>query len=58
MTSGSIAIAVGASAEELDHVKQCLSDWQCVDAPLNDEETEVSINRNKAKTKKSDSSQV
>jgi response regulator RpfG family c-di-GMP phosphodiesterase len=42
MTSGSIAIVVGASAEELDHVKQCLSDWQCVDAPLNDEETEVS----------------
>ncbi len=42
MTSGSIAIVVGASAEEFDHVKQCLSDWQCVAAPLNDEETEVS----------------
>ncbi|MBW8042597.1 MAG: hypothetical protein FVQ85_21740 [Planctomycetes bacterium] len=42
MTSGSIAIVVGALAEELDHVKQCLSDWQCVDAPLNDEETAVS----------------
>lgn len=42
MPSGSIAIVVGASAEEFDHVKQCLSDWQCVAAPLNDEETEVS----------------
>ncbi len=42
MTDGSIAIVVGASEEELDHVKQCLSDWQCVSAPLNDEETEVS----------------
>jgi len=42
MTSGSMAIVVGASAEEFDHVKQCLSNWQCVAAPLNDEETEVS----------------
>ena len=42
MTDGSIATVVGASEEELDHVKQCLSDWQCVPAPLNDEETEVS----------------
>jgi len=42
MPSGSIAIVAGASAEEFDHVKQCLSDWQCVAAPLNDEETEVS----------------
>ena len=42
MPSGSIAIVVGASAEEFDHVKQCLSNWQCVAAPLNDEETEVS----------------
>ena len=42
MPSGSMAIVVGASAEEFDHVKQCLSDWQCVAAPLNDEETEVS----------------
>jgi len=37
-----MAIVVGASAEEFDHVKQCLSNWQCVAAPLNDEETEVS----------------
>jgi|GEM_PF-3616413 len=42
MPSGSIAIVVGASAEKFDHVKQCLSNWQCVTAPLNDEETEVS----------------
>ncbi len=42
MTDGSIAIVVGASPEEFDHVKQCLSDWRCVAAPLNNEQTQVS----------------
>lgn len=42
MTDSSIVIVVGASEEELDYVKQCLSDCQCMLAPLNDEETEVS----------------
>jgi len=42
MTNGSIVTVVGPSEEEFDRVKQCLSDWQCVAAPLNDEETEVS----------------
>jgi len=41
MTDSSSVIVVGASEDEFDHVKQCLSDWQCVPAPLNDEETEV-----------------
>ena len=42
MTSGSIAIVVGASEDEFDHIKQCLSDWQCVAASLNDDGTAVS----------------
>jgi PleD family two-component response regulator len=42
MTDGSRVIVVGASEEEFDYVKQCLSDWQCVNAPLNDEGTAVS----------------
>ena len=36
------AIVVGASEEELAHVGQCLPDWECVSAPLNDEDTGVS----------------
>jgi len=36
------AIVVGASEEELAHVGQCLPDWECVSAPLNDEGTGVS----------------
>ena len=43
MVSGLIALVVGASAAEFAHVEQCLSDWQCVNAPLDDdEETAVS----------------
>jgi response regulator RpfG family c-di-GMP phosphodiesterase len=42
MTDTSIVIVVGASEEEFDYIKQYLSDWQCVAASLNDEETEVS----------------
>ena len=41
MTNGSIVIVVGASVEEFDHVKQCLSDWECLIGPLNDEKTSV-----------------
>jgi len=36
------AIVVGASGEELAHVRQCLSDWECATAFLNEEETAVS----------------
>ena len=42
MADSSIVIVVGASEEEFDHIKQCLSDWQCVAASLNDEGTAVS----------------
>jgi PleD family two-component response regulator len=42
MTDSSMVIVVGASEEEFDCVKQCLSDWQCVATPLNDEGTAVS----------------
>jgi len=42
MTDSSSAIVVGASEEEFDHVKQCLSDWQCVAESLNDDGTAVS----------------
>ncbi len=36
------AIVVGASEEESAHVQSCLSDWECVMAALNEEETAVS----------------
>ncbi len=36
------AIVVGASEEQSAHVRQCLSDWECVSAPLNDEDTAAS----------------
>ena len=42
MVSGLTALVVGASGEEFAHVEQCLSDWKCVNALLNDEETAVS----------------
>ncbi len=42
MTDSSMVIVVGASEEEFDHVKQCLSDWQCVAESLNDDGTAVS----------------
>jgi PleD family two-component response regulator len=42
MTDSSVVIVVGALEEEFNHVKQCLSDWQCVAASLNDEGTAVS----------------
>ena len=42
MTDSSSAIVVGASEEEFDHVKQCLSDWQCVAESLTDDGTAVS----------------
>ncbi len=37
-----MVVVVGASEEEFDHVKQSLSDWQCVAASLNDEKTAAS----------------
>ena len=42
MAGNCIAIVVGGSEEELAHVRQCLSDWDCVSAPLNDDESAVS----------------
>ncbi len=42
MTDSSKVIVVGASEEEFGHVKQCLSDWQCVAESLNDDGTAVS----------------
>ena len=42
MTDSSTVIVVGASEEEFGHVKQCLSDWQCMAESLNDEGTAVS----------------
>ena len=41
MVSGLTALVVGASGEEFAHVEQCLSDWQCVKAPLDDDEETV-----------------
>ena len=41
MVSDSRVLVVGASAEEFAHVKECLTGWECVTAPLNDEETAV-----------------
>ena len=36
MTAGdSIALVAGASAEELEHVRECLSDWQCAVTNVN-----------------------
>ena len=42
MASEMMELVVGPSAEELAHVQQCLGDWHCVNAPLNEEETAVS----------------
>ena len=37
-----IAAIVGAPSEELAHIEQCLSDWQCVTAPVDDKGTVIS----------------
>ncbi len=37
-----MALVIGASAEELAHVKECLADWECVNVPLEDGGTGVS----------------
>ena len=42
MASRFTAVVVGVSEEELADVQWCLSDWDCVAAPLNDQETAVS----------------
>ncbi len=42
MTDHSRAIAVGASADELAHLTQCLSGWELVNAPLDEEQTGIS----------------
>ncbi len=42
MVDSSMVIVVGASEEEFGHVKQCLSDWQCVAESLNDDGMAVS----------------
>jgi len=36
-----IAAIVGAPCEELSHIEQCLSDWQCVTAPVDDKATAI-----------------
>ncbi len=41
MASRFTAVVVGVSEEEFAHVEWCLSDWECVAAPLNDQETAV-----------------
>ena len=41
MVSRFTAVTVGASEEELADVQWCLSDWECVAAPLNDQETAI-----------------
>ncbi len=42
MASRFTVVVVGASEEELADVQWCLSKWDCVAAPLNDQETAVS----------------
>ena len=42
MTNDLRALVVGASAEELAHIEQCLPAWECVSALLNVEESSVS----------------
>jgi DNA-binding response OmpR family regulator len=42
MANDLTALVIGASTEELAHVEECLPDWRCVAAPLNDDETTVS----------------
>ncbi len=42
MASRSTAVVVGASEEEFADVQRCLSKWDCIAAPLNDQETAVS----------------
>ncbi len=37
-----VALVIGASAEQLSHIKQCLADWECASVPLDDEEAAVS----------------
>ena len=37
------AIVVGASADELAHVQECLPDWRCLVALLDDEEISISM---------------
>lgn len=41
MASGMMALRVGASAGELAHVRQRPGDWECINTPLNEEETTV-----------------
>ena len=43
MADGSTALVVGASEKDFDHVKQCLSDWECVSAPQNGLESGASL---------------
>ena len=43
MAETSTALVVGASEEEFHHVKQCLSDWECVSAPQNGQESGGSL---------------
>ncbi len=42
MASRFTVVVAGASEEELADVQWCLSDWDCVGVPLNDEQTGVS----------------
>lgn len=43
MADGSTGLVVGASVEEFAHVGQCLSDWECVRAPQNGQESGASL---------------
>ena len=41
MSETRTVVVAGASAEESAHIEQCLPDWECVKAPLNNEETGI-----------------
>ncbi len=43
MADSSIVLVVGPSPEDFAHINQCLSDWECVIVPLNEDETTVSL---------------
>ena len=42
MSETRTVIVAGASAKQSAHIRQCLPNWECVNAPLNDEGTAIS----------------
>lgn len=42
MSETRTVVVAGASTEESAHIEQCLSDWECVNAPLSNEGTAIS----------------